>query len=73
MRRTPEPMEDSPSSFTRPSWAVLCTCVPPHSSLEKSPMVTTRTRSPYFSPNSAMAPCFFASSMPMISAWTSSS
>ena len=25
-------------------------------------MVTTRTRSPYFSPNSAMAPCFLASS-----------
>ncbi len=36
-------------------------------------MVTTRTRSPYFSPNSAMAPCFFASSMLMISAVTSSS
>ncbi len=66
-------MEDSPSSFTRPSWAVLCTWVPPHSSLEKSPMVTTRTRSPYFSPNSAMAPCFLASSMLMTSAVTSSS
>ncbi len=36
-------------------------------------MVTTRTRSPYFSPNSAMAPCFLASSMLMTSAWTSSS
>ncbi len=73
MRRTPEPIEDSPSSFTRPSWAVLWTWVPPHSSLEKSPMVTTRTCSPYFSPNSAMAPWRLASSIGMTSAWTSSS
>ncbi len=36
-------------------------------------MVTTRTRSPYFSPNSAMAPCFLASSIPMTSARTSRS
>ena len=36
-------------------------------------MVTTRTRSPYFSPNSAMAPCFLASSIDMTSACTSSS
>ncbi len=31
-------------------------------------MVTTRTRSPYFSPNSAMAPCRLASSIGMTSA-----
>ncbi len=36
-------------------------------------MVTTRTRSPYFSPNSAMAPCFLASSRLRISACTSRS
>jgi hypothetical protein len=30
--------------------------VPPHSSTEKSPKLSTRTSSSYFSPNSAMAP-----------------
>ena len=44
---------------------VFLTCVPPQSSLEKSPMDTTRTFSPYFSPNRAIAPVFFASSMSM--------
>ncbi len=37
------------------------TCVPPHSSREK-PMSSTRTSSPYFSPNSAIAPPLTASS-----------
>ena len=37
--------------------------VPPQSSVEKSPILTTRTRSPYFSPKSAMAP----------SSWTATS
>ncbi|CFW04017.1 Uncharacterised protein [Bordetella pertussis] len=37
------------------------TCVPPHSSREK-PMSSTRTVSPYFSPNSAIAPPLTASS-----------
>ena len=32
------------------------TCVPPHSSVEKSPIDSTRTRLSYFSPNSAIAP-----------------
>ena len=33
---------------------VRATCVPPQSSVEKSPILSTRTSSPYFSPNSAM-------------------
>ena len=41
---------------------VRLTCVPPHSSTEKSPILSTRTTSPYFSPNSAMAPEAWASS-----------
>ena len=42
---------------------VARTCVPPHSSVlnEPSPTATTRTLSPYFSPNSAMAPEAIAS------------
>ena len=43
-------------------WPVWWTCVPPHSSTEYSPTSTTRTKSPYFSPNSAIAPWFLASS-----------
>ena len=38
------------------------TCVPPHSSREL-PMSSTRTSSPYFSPNSIIAPSFCASSI----------
>ena len=41
---------------------VRCTCVPPHSS-RLEPMSSTRTVSPYFSPNSIMAPVFLAASM----------
>ena len=41
---------------------VRCTCVPPHSSVENSPIPITRTSSPYFSPNNAMAPALMASS-----------
>ena len=62
IRRTPEPMDDSPSTLIRPSWPDLATCVPPHSSREYSPTSTTRTWSPYFSPNSASAPIWRASS-----------
>ena len=39
---------------------VFFTCVPPQSSLEKSPMDTTRTFWSYFSPKRAIAPDFFA-------------
>ena len=45
-------------------------CVPPHSSRAQSPTETTRTWSPYFSPNSAIAPERTASSWLMISACT---
>jgi hypothetical protein len=38
------------------------TCVPPQSSVEKSPMRSTVTRSPYFSPKKASAPALMASS-----------
>ena len=41
---------------------VVETWVPPHNSLENSPIVTTLTLSPYFSPNKAVAPSFLASS-----------
>ena len=59
-RRTPAPIEDSPSNFTRPSSAEDFTWVPPQSSRAQSPTLTTRTVSPYFSPKSAMAPMAFA-------------
>ncbi len=62
-RRTPEPIDASPSSLTRPSWPDLATWVPPHSSREYSPTSTIRTSAPYFSPNSASAPIERASSM----------
>ena len=48
-------------TLKRPIWPVASRWVPPHSSVEKSPMRMTRTRSPYFSPNSAMAPLRSAS------------
>ena len=44
-----------------PTSAVLATWVPPQSSRETSSTSTTRTHSPYFSPNSAIAPSFSAS------------
>ena len=62
-RRTPEPIDASPSSLTRPSWPDLATWVPPHSSREYSPTSTIRTSVPYFSPNSASAPIARASSI----------
>ncbi|MNT17394.1 hypothetical protein D3C72_1525400 [compost metagenome] len=51
---------------------VRCTWVPPQSSTEKPPpMVSTRTCSPYFSPNSAVAPLALAVSMSVSSVSTS--
>ena len=44
-----------------PTSAVLATWVPPQSSRETASTSTTRTHSPYFSPNSAIAPSFSAS------------
>ena len=48
---------------TTPISAVERTCVPPQSSRENSPspISTIRTTSPYFSPNSAIAPSARAS------------
>ena len=46
------------------------TCVPPHSSRAHSPTETTLTRSPYFSPNNAIAPDATASACVITSAVT---
>ena len=54
-RRTPEETLPSLMILIRPISPVACVCVPPQSSVENSPIFTTRTRSPYFSPNSAIA------------------
>ena len=72
-RRTPAPIEDSPRSLTRPSWPERRAWVPPQSSRAQSPTETTRTWSPYFSPNSAIAPAALACSWLMTSACTSRS
>ena len=53
-----------------PMSPVARTCVPPHSSTLKPGTDTTRTRSPYFSPNSAMAPAAIASSVDRTSVCT---
>ena len=63
IRRTPEATLLSDLMRKGPALAVLSRCVPPQNSMEKSPISTTRTVSPYFSPNIATAPFFFASSM----------
>ncbi len=49
---------------------VARTCVPPQSSMLKPGIETTRTRSPYFSPKSAIAPCAIASSVDLTSVGT---
>ena len=63
-------MEASPSSLMTPSWPERPACVPPQSSRAQSPTETTRTRSPYFSPNSAIAPDLTASAWLITSACT---
>ncbi len=50
---------NSPMSPVRRTW------VPPQSSVDCGCTLTTRTRSPYFSPKRATAPAFFASSSAM--------
>src|SRR6266508_2946359 len=60
MRRTPEATAPSETTLKSPIWPVAPRWVPPQSSVEKSPMRITRTRSPYFSPNSAIAPLWSA-------------
>src|SRR5437667_31306 len=56
MRRTPCAIPVSCVILNSPMSPARRTCVPPHSSIEWSPIFITRTRSPYFSPNSATAP-----------------
>jgi hypothetical protein len=72
MRRTPAPTALSPTTEISPISPVRRTWVPPQSSTDQpsplpvgSPIDTTRTSSPYFSPNSARAPDSFASSTPI--------
>ena len=72
MRLTPEATENSDSILNGPILAVLSMCVPPQSSLEKSPMVTTRTASPYFSPKERLCALALASSRPISSTLTPS-
>ena len=63
IRRAPEPTEPSLRITNGPISAVERTCVPPHSSVEKPSISTTRTSSPYFSPKSIIAPSLRASSI----------
>ena len=75
MRRAPAPVDDSPVITKGPISPVRATCVPPQSSFEKSPVETTRTRSPYFSSKRPMAPSSAAASRSVISqvtGWSSS-
>ena len=66
MRRTPAATPLSDTMRKLPAWPVWLRWVPPHSSTDSvwasSPMLTTRTVSPYFSLNRAMAPLATASS-----------
>ncbi len=53
----PSPPRTPRSRATRPIWLEWSTCVPPHSSRDQGPPIsTTRTCSSYVSPNSAIAP-----------------
>ena len=55
-RRTPEATAPSVVTLNSPIWPVASRCVPPQSSVEKSPIRMTRTWLPYFSPKRAIAP-----------------
>ncbi|MNT55111.1 hypothetical protein D3C72_1923220 [compost metagenome] len=68
MRRTPAATPPSLTILNRPMSPVRPTWVPPHSS-RLVPMSSTRTVSPYFSPNSIMAPVFWADSRSITRAW----
>ena len=63
-RRIPAATPPSETILRLPISPVRDTWVPPHNSLEL-PISRTRTSSPYFSPNSIMAPVFCASSKDM--------
>ena len=58
IRREPAPTELSERIANGPISAVERTCVPPQSSTDQPSTSTTRTTSPYFSPNSIIAPRF---------------
>ena len=62
IRRIPAAIELSLRILSIPMFPVFATCVPPHSSTEE-PYLTTRTLSPYFSPNNAIAPISRASAI----------
>ena len=70
--RTFDALEVSVVTWNRPISPLEATCVPPHSSRDTSPTSTIRTQSPYFSPNSAIAPSARASSRVVSSARTGS-
>ena len=72
IRRTFAADDVSVVIFKTPMTPVLRTCVPPHSSRDQlpSPISTIRTTSPYFSPNSAIAPRLRASSSVVVRART---
>ena len=72
MRRTLAELEVSLVILKTPISAVERTWVPPQSSRDQvpSPTSTMRTTSPYFSPNSAIAPSDFASSSVVVIART---
>ena len=61
-RRTPDATAPSVVTLNSPIWPVASRCVPPQSSVEKSPIRMTRTWLPYFSPKSAIAPILSAAS-----------
>ena len=65
IRLIPEEIPVSDIILKAPMSPVLCTCVPPHSSL-LDPMLSTLTSSEYFSPKSIMAPLFLASSRAIV-------
>mmetsp|Transcript_16790 Transcript_16790/g.43553 ORF Transcript_16790/g.43553 Transcript_16790/m.43553 type:complete len:247 (+) Transcript_16790:385-1125(+) len=65
-RRTPDAMPPSEMILKPPISAVLATCVPPQSSMLRPGTSTTRTVSPYFSPNMAVAPAALASAMGIV-------
>ena len=71
MRLTPAATPASARILNPPISAVLPTWVPPQSSMDTPGTSTTRTTSPYFSPNMAVAPFALASAMAISSAPTS--
>ena len=80
IRRTPPATADSDTIFNKAISPVRVTCVPPHNSTDQAlslpfsagpPICTTRTSSPYFSPNSASAPSLMAASGVIIRVETS--